>query len=83
MQAAVCRHYAAYQDNPHYIPQNRTSLFDRGEEYTLALRRDAMASWLALVEEVVLTPQQPTSNGKYYEDHPVLHPSRANDRHKS
>jgi hypothetical protein len=58
MQAEVCLHFAAYQDNPHYIPQNRTSLFDRGEEATLALRRDAMVSWLALVEEVVLTHQQ-------------------------
>jgi hypothetical protein len=57
MQAAVCEHYAAFQDNYHFIPQTRTYLFNRPEAATLSLRRDAMASWLASVEEAVLTQQ--------------------------
>jgi len=57
MQSEVCRHYSAYHDDPHYIPQNRTYLFASGEQATLAIRRDAMASWLALVDEAVRTQQ--------------------------
>ena len=57
MQAAVSEHYAAFQDDYHYIPQTRTYLFNRPEAATLSLRRDAMANWLASVEEAVLTQQ--------------------------
>jgi len=57
MQAAVRSHYAAYRENQHYIPHNRTSLFSRPEEATLTLHRDTMASWLALVEEAVQTQE--------------------------
>lgn len=57
MQTLVSQHYAAYQDNQHYIPRSRSFLFNRSEDAMLALKRDAMASWLALVEEAVLTQQ--------------------------
>ncbi len=56
-QKCVCilRHTRTIRITSHRI---EPFLFDRGEEATLALRRDAMVSWLALVEEVVLTHQQ-------------------------
>lgn len=57
MQTLVSQHYAAYQDNQHYIPRSRSFLFNRSEDAILALKRDTMASWLALVEEAVLTQQ--------------------------
>lgn len=57
MQAEVCEHYVAFHQDQHYIPPNQASLFHRPEEAVLALRRDAMASWLSLVEEAVKTQQ--------------------------
>jgi hypothetical protein len=66
MQAAISQHYHAYTINPHYVPSNRMSLFHRSQETLMELKRDAMASWLSLVVEVVLTQQhiQSTNNNK-------------------
>jgi hypothetical protein len=57
MRAAVSRHYEAHRENQHYIPQSRASFFNRPEAATVTLCRDAMASWLALVEEAVQTKE--------------------------
>jgi len=53
--------YKKYKDDHFCIPSSRVYLFNRPEEKTLTLGRDALSCWIASVEEGMITQEQRTA----------------------